>query len=605
MDHVGSKAARRCTGLGSGGALGFSKHSGPDALRSLFLTGAAPESIRSAFRSLRAHVVVAALFSAVVNLLYLTPTIYMMQVYDRVVPTGGLTTLALVSIAAVVAVAILAALDTLRGRLLVRAALRLDRRLAPAVLRQVIAPSQKASPAQAMRDLDHLKGALSGAGALAVFDAPWTPIYLGCGFLLHPALGVLMAVSSAVLIVLAVLNERYTRSALGEAMRETAASQAAQEGLLGQSEVVRALGMRDVVIERQTRHRDRASSSQASSQLAAGGYSGLVKFLRLILQSAALGLGAFLAVKGEISPGAIIAASVLMSRAIGPVEMLVSSWPSLIQARDGLRRLEDQLECADGSDAPRTTLPDPVGRVVLDKIFLRSPDSGRVILRDISLEVSPGETLGLIGPSGSGKTSLARIMAGAIEQSAGTIRFDGAEYGSRDSDDRARFIGYLPQSVGLFSGRIRDNISRFSTLPDAQVDEAVVDAARRAGAHEMILALPGGYDMELGPLGVGLSAGQAQRIGLARAFFGNPVLLVLDEPNSNLDQEGELALAKAIKAAASAGAAVVIVAHRAGILAGVDRLALLRNGSIQIQGDRNFVLAAMRQPETSEPRQSS
>ena len=555
------------------------------------------EPLAEALVACRTHFVWAAVFSALVNLLYLTPTLYMLQIYDRVVPTGGLTTLLFITGVVIFALATLAGLDWLRARLLLRAGLRLDRMLAGKVLARVVDLQSKAPNTQALREFDHVRGALSGPGMLAVLDAPWTPIYLGACFLLHPALGLLTLIGGILLFVLAWLNERDSRPRLARAIQSSNAAYAAQENIAGQTEVVRALGMRQASINRQVEQRRLATAGHADAQFAGGRYSGAIKFLRLTLQSLSLGLAAFLAVRGQISTGAIIAASVLLSRAVAPIELLVGAWPGLIQARTSWKALNDLFVGTAARDLPRTTLPAPAGALSVEGVTVRFSDSEAPQLRAASFKLNPGQTLGVVGASGSGKTTLARVIAGALKPASGTVRLDGAEYDAREGDELARHIGYLPQVPSLFAGSIKDNISRFAAAtgtPTETVDQAAVAAAMAAGAHEMIQRLPHGYDTVLGPFGQGLSTGQAQRIALARALYGDPVLLVLDEPNSNLDQDGESALMSAILAAAARGAAVVIIAHRAGVLARVDRLLLMRDGVVQTEGPREAVLETMR-----------
>lgn len=555
------------------------------------------EPLADAFRACRTHFAWAAGFSALVNILYLAPTLYMMQVYDRVVPTGGITTLILITVVVVFALGTLAGLDWLRGRLLIRAGLRLERKLSSRVLARVVDLQAKTPASQAMREFDTVRQAVSGQGALALFDAPWTPIYLVCCFLLHPALGVMTLVGAIILFVLAVLNERDSRPRLKRAIKATTAAYAAQEGVAGQAEVVRALGMRQASINRQAADRAAAADQHAEAQMTGGKYTGVIKFMRLTMQSLALGLAALLAVRGEISPGAIIAASVLLSRAVAPIELLVGAWPNLIQARTSWGNLVELFANTGGQERPRTALPPPMAKLQAETLTVRFPDTETPQLRAVSFTLNPGQTLGVIGASGSGKTTLARVLAGAITQTAGVVRLDGAEYDARPGDELARFIGYLPQNPSLFAGTVKENISRFAAAMGAapgEIDAAAVAAAQQAGAHEMILRLPQGYDTELGPYGAGVSAGQAQRIALARALYGRPVLLVLDEPNSNLDQEGESALMQAILGAAARGAAVVIVAHRAGVLSRVDRLLALKDGAVQAEGPREEVLERLR-----------
>jgi PrtD family type I secretion system ABC transporter len=575
----------------------------PRVFKNLLPSRPGTEPLADALVACRTHFVWAAVFSALVNLLYLTPTLYMLQIYDRVVPTGGLTTLVFITGVAVFALATLAGLDWLRTRLLLRAGLRLDRLLAGKVLARVVDLQTRAPNTQALREFDNVRGALSGPGMLAVLDAPWTPIYLGACFLLHPALGLLTLVGGGMLFILAWLNERDSRPRLARAIQSSNSAYAAQENIAGQTEVVRALGMRQASINRQIEQRRLATAGHADAQFAGGRYTGAIKFLRLTLQSLSLGLAAFLAVRGQISAGAIIAASVLLSRAVAPVELLVGAWPGLVQARTSWKALNDLFAGTAARDLPRTALPAPAGALAVEGVTVRLSDSEAPQLRGASFKLSPGQTLGVVGASGSGKTTLARVLAGALKPTAGTVRLDGAEYDARDGDDLARHIGYLPQVPSLFAGSIKDNISRFAAAtgtPVETVDRDAVAAAMAAGAHEMIQRLPHGYDTVLGPFGQGLSTGQAQRVALARALYGDPILLVLDEPNSNLDQEGESALMSAILAAAARGAAVVIVAHRAGVLARVDRLLVLRDGAIQQEGPREEVLDAMRAPRPAE-----
>ncbi len=566
-------------------------------LKNLLPSKPGTEPLAEALKACRSHFLWAAVFSALVNLLYLTPTIYMMQVYDRVVPTGGLTTLALITIVAVFALAALAGLDWLRGRLMLRAGLRLDRMLSGKVLARVMDLQAKAPNTQALREFDNVRGAIGGQGMLALFDAPWTPIYLACCFLLHPAIGVLTLVGALVLFSLAWLNERDTRPRLGKAMQSQNQAYAAQEAIAGQTEVVRALGMRQSSIARQIEQRRHATAAQADAQLTGGKYSGAIKFLRLTLQSAALGLAALLAVRGDISPGAIIASSVLLSRAVAPIETLVGVWPTLVQAVASWKTMTELFASTAAVERERTALPNPKGKLQVEAVSVKFPDTESPQLRSVSFALKPGQTLGVVGASGSGKTTLARVIAGALKPQAGTVRLDGAEYEAREGDELARWIGYLPQVPSLFAGSIKDNISRFATstgVDQEAADRGAVKAAMAAGAHELILRLPNGYDTVLGPFGQGLSAGQAQRVALARALYDDPVLLVLDEPNSNLDQEGEAALMQAILGAAARGASVVIIAHRAGVLARVDRLLMMREGVVQMEGPREEVLERMR-----------
>ncbi|HEY0053623.1 MAG TPA: type I secretion system permease/ATPase, partial [Caulobacteraceae bacterium] len=547
-----------------------------------------PTPLGAALRACRTHVVFAAGFSALINLLYLAPTLYMMQVYDRVLPTGGVLTLIFVSLALLLALLTMAGLERIRSRLLMRAAVRLDRRLAGEVLdRLTSGPPRGPRVRQVMRDFDSFRQVVAGPGAVALFDAPWTPIYLIVCFLLHPLIGVLALVGGVVLLILAVANERATKTGLAKAAELSASAYAGQDAIMAQAETVRALGMREGLVRRQLNDRRGAIDEGSHAQVAGTRYSGAIKFLRMALQSAALGLGAWLAVERQLSPGAVIAASVLISRALQPIEQLVGAWSGIGQARNALASLAAIFE---GDEArERTQLPAPTGRLALERVVVRLPGRETPVLAGVSINLAPGQGLGVVGPSGAGKSTLARIAAGAIDPSQGVVRLDGADLNDWDRDRLGGHIGYLPQDSALFAGTVRDNIARFSGA-GPEVDGAVIAAAKAADAHEMILRLPQGYDTVLAPGGRGLSAGQSQRVALARALYGSPALIVLDEPNAHLDAEGEAALTRAIAAAKARGAAVLVVAHRGGVLPICDRLLVLRDGVVEIDGPRDEVL---------------
>jgi ATP-binding cassette subfamily C protein len=562
---------------------------------------------RDAVAAIRRHLMFAAFFSALVNLLYLAPTIYMLQVYDRVMPTGGVLTLLFITLAVLLALGTLAFLDNMRTRLLVRAGLALDRRFAAEVLSRQMAArleGEQGRALQAMRDFDSVRQTLSGSAAIALFDAPWTPVYLLFAFMLHPLLGLLILIGGVILAFLAVLNERATKSRLQKAQEVAARGYAVQEAAATQGEVVRALGMRQALVARQLNERSQSLNMQAEAQFTGGVYSGTIKFFRLFLQSVALGTGAWLAVEHKISAGAVIAASVLLSRALQPIEQLVGSWGAIVQARVSYSHLVD-LFSGKPMDHVRTQLPVPTGSVQAERIAVRAPGTQTAILKGVSLAIESGEIVGLMGPSGSGKTTLARVVAGALTPEVGAVRVDGAELKDWDPERLARHVGYLPQDSGLFGGSVRDNISRFEAwrgVEAAEVDEQTVAAAQAAGVHEMVLRLPNGYDTVLGIGGRGLSAGQTQRVALARALYRQPHILVLDEPNSNLDAEGEVALVRALGAARERGAAILLVAHRSGVLGMSDKLALLKDGVLELFGPRDEVVARLNENAPRRPR---
>lgn len=561
-----------------------------------FLDAPLPPPLVAALRACRPHLMAAAVFSALINILLLAPTIYMMQVYDRVVPTEGRLTLLYLTLVVAFALGTQTALESVRSRLLTLAGLRLDRLLAGGILQKLMSAMAPGASAQGMREFDIVRQALSGPVAVAAFDIPWTPIYVLVAFMIHPALGVMTIAGGALLVVLAVFNERATRARAREAFVAQSQAYASQEAAAANGEVVRALGMRGALRERQLADRRAGLDLSAKAQFTGGGYSAATKFTRMFLQSAALGLGAWLAVDKQISAGAIIAASVLMSRALQPIEQLVGSWSVVGQARGALNNLVKLFPPGRGLEVSGTQLPAPTGALALEQVAVRAPGEGPVLLRGVSLRLTPGEVLGVIGPSGAGKTTLARVAAGAVTPDLGVVRLDGANLTDWDGDRLGRYIGYVPQDSGLLAGSIKDNISRFAIWAGgdpAIVDAEVVAAAQAAGVHELILRLPKGYDTTLGAGGRGLSAGQAQRVALARALYGQPPLLILDEPNSALDADGEAALNNAILAAKARGAAILIVAHRTGILNIADRLLVLREGQVEMIGPRAEVVAKM------------
>ncbi|NUS99941.1 MAG: type I secretion system permease/ATPase [Sphingomonas sp.] len=552
-----------------------------------------PKDMAEAVEACRPHFVAAATFSLFINLLFLAPALYMLQVYDRVVATGGKTTLLFVTLALAIALVTLSALDAIRNRLLVRASMRLDALLAPKILKRMMARNSNAA-VQAMRDFETIRQAIGSPVAGAMFDVPWFPLFLAVAFLLHFWIGVLALIASGILFFVAWRNQRATAETMQTATQAMAISQAAAQTVALNNDTVRALGMVGTMVHRQLVHRSYGLTRLADAQFTGGRFAAFSRFLRLFVQSAALGLGALLAIAGYISAGAIIAASIVLSRALQPVEAVIGGWPTLTSAHAALRRLANVMS---GAPPERiyTRLPEPAGRIELDQVGVRGPD-GRPILYGVTFDVSPGEMLGIIGPSGAGKTTLAKILAGAIPAEAGTVRIDGAQYADWEPDDLARHVGYLPQEPSLFEGTIKENIARFSDGSNGEdVDALSVEAAQAAGVHQLILKLPKGYDTPLGPLGQGLSSGQAQRVALARALYGKPVLLVFDEPNAFLDAEGEAELIKAMAMAMNRGASIVVIAHRNSILAGARRLLVLEGGHPKMLGPTQDVAARLTQ----------
>jgi PrtD family type I secretion system ABC transporter len=567
-----------------------------------------PRPMTAALARCRPFFLIAVVFSALINLLYLAPTLYMMQVYDRVVPTGGVLTLLWLTAIVAGAVATLTAVDNLRGRLMMRAALRLDVELAGPILDRLVARSIRAkgtvTTASAMRDFDSLRQTMTGPAAMAFFDAPWTPIYVIVAFLIHPVLGLLICVGGVILVGLAIVNERVVRERSRQGYQAAAAAYAAQELLTSKADVIRALGMRRAVVARQLTARRASMASVTTTQLSSTRYTALVKFVRMFLQSLSLGVAAWLAIKGQISVGTIIAASVLLSRALQPIEQLVGCWPTINQSRNALATLRTLFEETEADAATPLPLPAPVGEVAAEGLTLRSPDGASFLIHGVSFAIAPGEIVGLIGHSGSGKSTVARILAGVAKPDAGDVRIDGARFGDWDHERLAQHIGYLPQDNALLPGTIAENISRFAVDTDhgqsAEIAAQVVQAARLVGMHELILRMPAGYATPIAGDTLGLSGGQAQRIALARAFYGDPAVLILDEPSSALDAEGEQALVRAVQAARIRNAAILVVAHRPALLATADHLVVLVNGRIEQQGPRADIIAALRESAARE-----
>ncbi len=560
-----------------------------------------PPALNDALRQCRRHFMAAAVFSLLINVLYLAPTLYMLQVYDRVVPTAGKTTLLFITIALALALLALSGLDMIRNRLLVRASQRIDALLAPRILKQMMA-TDSSSAGQAMRDFDAIRSTMSTPVIASMFDAPWTPVFLAVAFMLHFWIGVLAVVAAALLVTIAWLNQRATRAKMEIATNAMAAAHNSQQAAAVHGTTIKGLGMTDAIVERQLDHRRNALSNQIQAQFSGSKLTATSKFFRLFVQSAALGLGALLAIAGYISAGAIIASSVLLSRALQPIESIIGAWSTLAAARSAMHRLSRAFD-AMGETRIYTALPAPKGLLDVEDVGVRGRD-GRPILVGVSFRAEPGKILGIIGPSGSGKTTLGKILVGALQPTVGTVRIDGARLTDWDQDELGQHIGYMPQEPSLFEGTIKENIARFAkaaTIEEAKkIDEAVVDAARDSGVHELILQLPQGYDTPLGLMGAGLSAGQSQRVALARALFGNPSLLVLDEPNAFLDQAGEASLIGSLDKARGRGACVIVIAHRRGVLEAADRLLVLDEGRPKMIGPSADVVARLTGPKTAE-----
>jgi ATP-binding cassette subfamily C protein/ATP-binding cassette subfamily C protein EexD len=539
-----------------------------------------------------------ALFSLAINLLMLVPSLYMMQLFDRVLQTRSYDTLLYLTLIAVSALAILGLLDMIRARMLVRISTWIDRRLAGTTFERAIVAGLRGSPYQsrALQDLLELRSAMGSATLVSVFDAPWMPIYLLVIWLLHPMMALVAGIGAVVLFALALLNERLTRPALTAAGESAARNLRLAQATTRNAEAVEAMGMARSVVGRWLGDNHGTLTMQEKAADRGGVILAITKFWRLTLQLVIMAVGAWLVLGHELTGGAMMAGSILMGRALAPVEAAIGNWKVLVNARSAWRRLREFLAHPEPHPA-RMSLPAPTGKLSASNVWYAYPQTDRPILRGVTFELQPGEVLAIVGPSAAGKSTLARILIGLYEPSRGTVRLDGARLQTWDNAELGRWLGYLPQDVELFGGTVRDNIARLLDAPA----EAVIEAARMADVHDMILNLPQGYDTDIGEAGRMLSAGQRQRLGLARAMFGTPRLLVLDEPNSNLDQEGEAALNRAIAEIKAQGTTVVLIAHRPSMLAHVDRILILRNGAVEALGKRDEIMKQITRP-TSVPR---
>ena len=550
-------------------------------------------TMKAALEACRRHFAYAALFSALLNLLFIAPMLYMLQVYDRVIPTQGHITLLFLTIVLMLSLATLAALEALRSRLLVRASVRLDQVMAGPIIRATLLQpdSSQRIARQAVREFDTLRQAMTGPAVLGVLDAPWVPIYIIISFLIHPWIGVLTLGGALLIIFLAWRNELATRPPLQQANTAAGRAYAAYDAAVASSEVVRALGLREALVLGHLGDRQTMMNLQTDAGITSARLSSHSKFVRLLLQSLALGVAALLAIDARVSPGAVFASMFIVGRALAPIDQLVGGWRTIIAARGAITVL-DELFAATPPDVARTRLPEPTGKLEVQGLGI-GVQGQKPILYNVSFEVAPGEVVAIVGPSGAGKSTLVRAIAGALRPSAGFIRFDGAEQRDWDPEQLARHVGFMPQETMLFAGTIKENISRFRGLlgeDPGTIDEEAVAAAKLAKAHEMILALPGGYDHMLQLGGRGLSAGQAQRISLARALFRDPRYVILDEPNASLDAEGDAQLIVTLETLKERKVTQLVVAHRLSLLPVVDKLLVIQAGQISHFGPRDEVL---------------
>jgi ATP-binding cassette subfamily C protein EexD len=547
-------------------------------------------------RGVKKHFIYAGVFSFAVNLLQLVPVLYMLQVYDRVMGSGSLSTLGALTILMVALLMALGGFEWVRSYVLVSASNKMDlmlrERVFDSTFKLALLSSAGKNNTQPLNDLASLRQFLTSSGVFAFFDAPWFFIYITVMYLFHPWFGIAAVLSMVVMLILAYVTEKATSPKLKEANNAASLANAQLISNMRNAEVIAALGMTKAVRGRLLQLNNKALALQSNASKYAGSLGSISRTFRMTIQSLALGLGAYLALEQEISPGMIIAGSLLLGKALGPIDKLVGSWRNFSSARDQYNRLAKLLDEVP-PEPERMRLPPPQGRLTLENVFVTPPGARAPVLRNISFELNPGDALGVIGPSASGKSTLARTVLGVWPTVNGKVRLDGADIQSWDRNELGPYVGYLPQDIELFDGTISENICRFGDIDP----ERIVAAARLAGVHEMILRQPDGYDTIIGGSGGVLSGGQRQRIGLARAIYGNPKLLVLDEPNSNLDDQGEKELVASIARIKQTGCTVIIISHRTMVLSVVDKLLLLKEGTIAGFGQRDQVLAALAAPD--------
>jgi ATP-binding cassette subfamily C protein len=563
--------------------------------------GVRRSELGDALRACRTAFIGVGVMSCMINLLYLTGSLFMLEVYDRVLPSRSVPTLVGLIILASGLYIAQGLLDLIRGRILGRIGTSLDEalnaRIFDIVVRLPLIVGSRNEGLQPLRDLDNVRGFLGGMGPGAFFDLPWLPFYLAICFAFHVLIGATALAGAIILATLTVMTEFLSRAparqALGLAARRNDLAAASRRN----AEVLVAMGMSGRLTRRWAEANQNYLDGNQRASDVSGGLGAIAKVLRMMLQSAVLAVGAYLVIHQEATAGIIIAGSILSARALAPVDLAIAHWKSFIAARQSWHRLNKLLESIPARPTP-TLLLTPASRLSMEAVSIVPPGDQRIIVQDVTFALSAGNGLGIIGPSGSGKSSLVRALVGVWQPARGKVRIDGAALDQWSSDVLGRYIGYLPQDVELFAGTVAQNICRFD--PEATSD-GIIAAAKEAGVHDMIIKMREGYDTQVGEQGASLSAGQAQRVALARALYGNPFLIVLDEPNSNLDTEGDEALTRAVRAARERGAIVVVVAHRPVGIEAVDQLLVLRDGRVQAFGPKETVLAQVLQPRVASP----
>lgn len=555
-------------------------------------TSAPYQELREALKTIRHYFIYAGLFSAAVNILMLTPIIYMLQVYDRVISSGSLSTLTMLTLLMAFLMIAMGGFEWVRSMILIAASNRiekqLNRRVFDATFKNALLSGGGGNSGQPLTDLSSLRQFLTGNGLFAFFDAPWFPIYVALMFVFHTWFGVVAIIAGIVMVALAWTNEVVTTRKLKDANTKANRVQSQINGSLRNAEVIAAMGMTDDIRRKQEQQTDEVLTLQTDASRSAGALTSLSKTFRMLVQSLILGLGALLALQQEISPGMMIAGSLLLGRALAPIDLLVGTWKGFSVARAQYDRLGQLLERIP-MESEHMALPDPKGQLSLEQVAVVPPGSRVPVVKGVSLELAAGEALGIVGPSASGKSTLARAILGIWPLMSGKVRLDGADIAGWDRGLLGPHIGYLPQDIELFDGTISENICRFGDMDS----EKIVAAAQLAGVHEMILRLPDGYDTVIGGTGGALSGGQRQRIGLARAVYGQPTLLVLDEPNSNLDDQGERELVSAIQRIKSQGCTIIVISHRTMVLHSMDKMLVMKEGVPVSFGPKDQVLASL------------
>jgi ATP-binding cassette subfamily C protein len=559
-------------------------------VKSKELTPAKRRSLAELTRGLRGIAIFLFIVSGLINVLALTGSLYMMQIYDRALTSGSIPTLVVLSGLAVGLYLFQGCFDVIRSQVLVRVGARMDKKIAPLAHRVAIdMPRFGFSTSEALergRDVDTVRGFLGSQGPAALFDLPWMPIYLAFIYFLHPLLGALTIAGALFLTVMTVVSEVLTKRLSVSTRKAALARNTIADCNARNADVLKAMGFAGRAVGRFNEANGEHLELQTKANDITGTFAAVSRVFRMILQSALLGLGAYLTIKNELSAGAIIACSVASSRALAPVDLAIGNWKSFIAARMAHARLRDTVIALAAADQPMQ-LPAPSMRLTVDKATIAAPGSGQIILSDINFEIEAGQALGIIGPSAGGKTTMVRALTGIWPVLRGSVRLDGADLSQWREDEIGQHIGYLPQEVSLMDATIEENICRFEPQPDFR---KVVDAAKAAGVHEMIVKMPSGYRTQLGPQGAALSAGQRQRVALARALYGNPFIVVMDEPNSNLDGEGEEALTRAIEGIRERGGITIVIAHRPSALVAVDLVAIVQNGRMVAFGNKHDIM---------------